>query len=283
MSESPLLDRNLDPDDSRAFAGAIAERFFSLSIDMLCVLGFDGYFRRLSPAWERVLGYTLPELKSRPFIEFVHPDDRDRTLKQNRDVRGGTGPVVREPLPLQGWLVSMVSLERDARSRRANHLLRGPRHHRTQGGRGRARASHERTADGPRGGENPSRHSADLLVLPEDPRRRKLLALRRSVLPPAHGYAIQPRGLPGLLHATYGTHAPPTALSAGVARSPQPVERDSERQRRRNRGFRRRCNLLKIKERAMGLEPTTSSLGSRDSLLRQIAIPATHNDFEERP
>ena len=89
MSESPLLDRNLDPDDSRAFAGAIAQRFFSLSIDMLCVLGFDGYFRRLSPAWERVLGYTLAELKSRPFIEFVHPEDRDRTLNQNRDVRGG--------------------------------------------------------------------------------------------------------------------------------------------------------------------------------------------------
>lgn len=89
MSESPLLDRNFDPDDSLAFAGAIAQRFFSLSIDMLCVLGFDGYFRRLSPAWERVLGYTLRELKSRPFIEFVHPEDRERTLNQNRDVRGG--------------------------------------------------------------------------------------------------------------------------------------------------------------------------------------------------
>jgi PAS domain S-box-containing protein len=89
MSPSLLLDRNLDLDDSRAFAGAIAERFFSLSIDMLCVLGFDGYFRRLSPAWERVLGYTLAELKARPFIEFVHPEDRDRTLNQNRGVRGG--------------------------------------------------------------------------------------------------------------------------------------------------------------------------------------------------
>lgn len=64
-------------------------RFFELSIDMLCVLGFDGYFRRLSPAWERTLGYRVDELRSRPFLEFVHPDDRERTLNQNRQVRGG--------------------------------------------------------------------------------------------------------------------------------------------------------------------------------------------------
>ena len=67
----------------------IEGRFFELSIDMLCVLGFDGYFRRLSPAWERTLGYTVDELGSRPFLEFVHPDDRERTLNQNRQVRGG--------------------------------------------------------------------------------------------------------------------------------------------------------------------------------------------------
>lgn len=68
---------------------AIEERFFELSIDMLCVLGFDGYFRRLNAAWERTLGFSAEELLSRPFFEFVHPDDRTRTLNQNRDVRGG--------------------------------------------------------------------------------------------------------------------------------------------------------------------------------------------------
>lgn len=64
-------------------------RFFDLSIDMLCVLDFSGYFRRLNAAWESTLGFTREELMARPFIEFVHPDDRERTLRQNREVRGG--------------------------------------------------------------------------------------------------------------------------------------------------------------------------------------------------
>ena len=64
-------------------------RFFDLSLDMLCVLGLDGYFKLLNPAWETTLGFTREELMSRRFIEFVHPDDRDRTLNQNRHVRTG--------------------------------------------------------------------------------------------------------------------------------------------------------------------------------------------------
>lgn len=63
--------------------------FFTASIDMLCHLDFNGHFKRLNPAWERTLGFTRQELMSRPFIEFVHPDDRERTLKQNAQVRGG--------------------------------------------------------------------------------------------------------------------------------------------------------------------------------------------------
>jgi PAS domain S-box-containing protein len=67
----------------------LEDRFFEVSIDMLCVLGFNGYFRRVNPAWQRTLGFTREELTSRPFIDFVHPDDRERTLEQNARVRAG--------------------------------------------------------------------------------------------------------------------------------------------------------------------------------------------------
>ena len=84
-------------------------RFFSLSLDLLSVLGLDGYFRQLNPSWERTLGYTKEELTSRPFLEFVHPDDREATLAAMRKLAAGelvfgsridTGPRM---APTAGW------------------------------------------------------------------------------------------------------------------------------------------------------------------------------------
>ncbi len=56
--------------------------FFDESVDLLCVCGFDGKFKRLNPAWQSALGWTLAELTARPFLDFVHPDDRPATIAE---------------------------------------------------------------------------------------------------------------------------------------------------------------------------------------------------------
>ena len=54
-----------------------AEQIFEMSPALLAVAGFDGYLRRFNPAFE-VFGYSREELLSRPWVEFAHPDDRER-------------------------------------------------------------------------------------------------------------------------------------------------------------------------------------------------------------
>jgi PAS domain S-box-containing protein len=78
-----------DQEEWKTLADQSDDRFFAISIDMLCFMDFNGFFKRLNPAWERTLGFTLEELRSRPAIEFVHPDDRARTLAQNGQVKTG--------------------------------------------------------------------------------------------------------------------------------------------------------------------------------------------------
>jgi len=56
------------------------ERYFTNSLDLLCIADTEGYFRRLNPEWEKTLGYSLAELKGRIFLDFVHPDDLPSTL-----------------------------------------------------------------------------------------------------------------------------------------------------------------------------------------------------------
>jgi PAS domain S-box-containing protein len=74
----------------RTRAEADLDRFFSLSLDFLVIASVDGYFKRVSPAVTDVLGWSPEEFTSRPFMEFVHPDDAVRTLHEvERQVKSG--------------------------------------------------------------------------------------------------------------------------------------------------------------------------------------------------
>ena len=66
--------------DERSALEARLQRQFALSLDLIGTATFDGYFENLNPAWERTLGFTAEELCSRPIIDFVHPDDQEKTL-----------------------------------------------------------------------------------------------------------------------------------------------------------------------------------------------------------
>lgn len=56
------------------------DRYFTSSLDLLCIANTSGKFLRLNPEWENVLGYSLSELEGSSFMDFVHPDDVQSTL-----------------------------------------------------------------------------------------------------------------------------------------------------------------------------------------------------------
>ena len=69
------------------------DHFFTSSLDMLCIVGFDGYFKRLNPVWETALGFANEELLAKPYAEFIHPDDLQATLAEAAKLASGAETI----------------------------------------------------------------------------------------------------------------------------------------------------------------------------------------------
>jgi PAS domain S-box-containing protein len=63
-------------------AQAELDSFFDLSFDLLCITDFSGYLHRVNPAFENTLGYTHEEILSRPFFDYIHPEERAVTIAE---------------------------------------------------------------------------------------------------------------------------------------------------------------------------------------------------------
>jgi diguanylate cyclase (GGDEF)-like protein/PAS domain S-box-containing protein len=61
-----------------------ADQWFSMSGELACVATLDGRLTRVNPAWTKLLGWSEKELLETPFIDFVHPDDVERTLARRK-------------------------------------------------------------------------------------------------------------------------------------------------------------------------------------------------------
>jgi len=61
-------------------AGDELEGIFNLTGYMICVASMDGYFLKINPTFNKVLGYSSVELLSKPFFDFIHPDDKGKTV-----------------------------------------------------------------------------------------------------------------------------------------------------------------------------------------------------------
>jgi len=65
------------------------EYFFELSPDLLCIAGFDGYFKKINPSVSITLGYTNEELFASPINSFIHPDDHAITALKRMELYKG--------------------------------------------------------------------------------------------------------------------------------------------------------------------------------------------------
>ena len=77
MTQAQTVGERSPTDEAHA-----AATLWDMSLDMMATANVNGYLVRVNPAWERTLGYSPAELTARPYLDFVHPDDVERTAAQ---------------------------------------------------------------------------------------------------------------------------------------------------------------------------------------------------------
>ena len=83
--EQGILEGSIADITERKEAEEERDRILRFSPDLICIAGMDGYFKYVNPAWEKLLGYTTKEVLSRPFMDFIHPEDH---LKSDAEIAG---------------------------------------------------------------------------------------------------------------------------------------------------------------------------------------------------
>ena len=62
---------------------------FDLSPDLICIAAPDGTFVKVNQSFNRILGYADTEMLKRPLLDFVHPEDRKKTLNEMSHLQKG--------------------------------------------------------------------------------------------------------------------------------------------------------------------------------------------------
>lgn len=94
----PTVPESFPPEtqDFSQLPTAEQEKFWSITSAMLCIAGFDGYFKQINRAFSKILGFSAAELLNRPFIDFVHPEDRAATTAELASLQTGKATVAFE-------------------------------------------------------------------------------------------------------------------------------------------------------------------------------------------
>ncbi|MBA3391024.1 MAG: PAS domain S-box protein [Deltaproteobacteria bacterium] len=84
-----VVRRALELGTSSRHATEDVDVLFEVALELLCIAGLDGRFRRVSPSWTTTLGWSAEELCARPWLEFVHPDDQQQTVEAGMQLSAG--------------------------------------------------------------------------------------------------------------------------------------------------------------------------------------------------